>query len=135
MKFGARILLLLAATLVGLRAALACCCLAELSPQEEPAVAELPACHGAGGAPPADIPRVDSQACADCADCADLEPAPATGESRAVQKKDRSFEVSSVRNDCSPAAVVPRCVRIVEPPPLLAQPAKTPVYLKQRLLI
>ena len=130
MKFTARIVLLLAATLVFARPVLACCCSADLRP--EAAASEPPSCHETADDHRSDPAQAALQA---CGDCADLKAAPAPGDSRAARTQERSHKISAAPAHILPPVADPLPVRITGPPPLPAPPGRTPVQLKQRLLI
>jgi len=133
MKASARISLVLVAALFGVQQAVACCCLTDLLAHSQEPVTEAPVCGDcleggqAGerhGCPP------------DCSECADFESAPSGSVAKAIASKNQpGFKLPLAIAAHSVVSVRPQGVRIIGPPPSIPRPARTPVLLKQRLLI
>ena len=128
-----RLPLVLAAVLVVVQPAVACCCLEDLVALAAEPAAETPSCHQAPENVSSDTHGNDSP---ECSDCTDYEAALGSGSVKAFGSRHQpAFKLPPV--DVHPIAVStrPQIVRIIGPPPSVARPTQTLVVLKQLLLI
>ena len=128
-----RLPLVMAAALVVVQPAVACCCPEDFAAQAVEPATETPSCHQAPESVSSDTHGNNRQECSDCADC---EAALGSGTVKAFGAKHQpAFKLPPV--DTNPPAVStrPQIVRIIGPPPCVARPAQTPVVLKQLLLV
>lgn len=128
-----RLPLVLAAALLVVQPALACCCLEDLAAQAVEPVADLPSCHQA---PESGSSDTHGSSHHECSDCADYETVLGSGAVKAFVSKDQpAFKLPPV--DTNPPAIStrPQIVRIIGPPQSVPRPAQTLVVLKQLLLI
>ena len=128
-----RLPLVLAAALVVVQPALACCCLEDLAAQALEPVAEIPSCHEA---PESGSSDTHGNSPHGCSDCADYETVLGNGGVKAFGPKDQpGFKLPPVDTNAPAISTRPQIVRIIGPPPSVARPAQTLVVLKQLLLI
>ncbi len=128
-----RVLLALAGAILVVQPALACHCLEDLLAHARETVVEEPSCNEPletrhGESEHSEIPQ--------CADCDDYEPAPAPSAAQALASvHPPEFNPAPAVAGHPAVAVRPQTVRNIGPPPTIPRAARTPVSLKQRLLI